>query len=111
VLYRIKDDLTEIVVDKVVDPSGTYNDFVSSLPHNDCRYAVYDFEWDAEDGKRGKILFVLWAPETAKVKSKMLYTSSKDNIRKKLVGIGTEVQATDRSEVDYNYVLEKVNRK
>lgn len=38
----------------------------------------------------------------------MLYASSKDAIRKKLVGIQTEVQATDASEVSFEAVLEKV---
>jgi len=111
VIFRITDDYSSIVVDHVAPTTDTYDTFESSLPPNDCRYAVYDFEWDAQEGKRGKILFVLWAPDAAKVKSKMLYTSSKDNLRKKLVGVGTEIQATDRSEISYDYVLEKVNRK
>ena len=38
----------------------------------------------------------------------MLYASSKDAIRKKLVGIGHEVQGTDFSEIDYESVLERV---
>jgi cofilin len=37
----------------------------------------------------------------------MLYTSSKADMKKKLVGIGTEIQATDMSEIDYQTVLEK----
>lgn len=48
------------------------------------------------------------APDTSKVKQKMLYASSKDAIRKKLVGIGAEIQGTDLSEVSYEAVLEKV---
>lgn len=41
----------------------------------------------------------------------MIYTSTKDSIRKKLVGVGTEVQATDRAEISYDAVLEKCLRK
>lgn len=51
------------------------------------------------------------APDAAKVKPKMMYTSSKDGLRKKLVGIGSEIQATDRAEIDHASVTEKVNRK
>ncbi len=50
-------------------------------------------------------------PDGAKVKAKMIYTSSKDSVRKKLVGIGTEVQATDKAEISHDAVLEKVLRK
>jgi len=38
----------------------------------------------------------------------MLYAASKDALRKTLVGISTEVQATDPSEISYEAVLEKV---
>jgi cofilin len=50
------------------------------------------------------------APESAKLKRKMLIASSKDAFRKKLVGIGTEIQATDRAEIDKSAVLDKVTR-
>lgn len=54
------------------------------------------------------LLWIFRAPDTSKVKQKMLYASSKDAIRKKLIGIGTEVQATDASEISFEAVLEKV---
>jgi cofilin len=135
ITFKITDDLSNIVVENVAPPAASYGDFEGALPSKECRYAVYDFEWyvslsmlaieneielfndefellrDAAEGKRGKIVFVLWAPDGAKVKDKMLYTSSKDNLRKKLVGIGTELQATDRGEISYEATLEKVNRK
>ena len=50
------------------------------------------------------------APETAKIKPKMLYASSKDALRKKLVGVATEIQGTDLSEISYDSVLDKVSK-
>lgn len=44
------------------------------------------------------------------MKQKMLYASSKEALRKALVGISTEIQGTDFSEVSYETVLEKVSR-
>lgn len=55
------------------------------------------------------------------MKQKMLYASSKDALRKALVGIAAEIQGTDLSEVSYDAgtltrernlypVLEKVTR-
>ena len=35
---------------------------------------------------------------------------SKADLRKSLVGIGVEIQATDAAEIDYEAVLEKVKR-
>jgi len=40
----------------------------------------------------------------------MLYTSTKDSLKKKLVGIGTEVQATDASEISREEVLARVDK-
>jgi len=109
-LFKLNADQSEVVVDSFAPPSATYDEFVKQLPANDCRYAVYDFEYDADGGVRNKILFVVWAPDSAKIKAKMLYASSKDAVRKKLVGIGCEVQATDLSEIDKQVVLERVQK-
>jgi cofilin len=40
----------------------------------------------------------------------MVFASSKDALRKSLVGISAEIQGTDFSEVSYETVLEKVSR-
>eukprot|EP01102_Stenamoeba_stenopodia_P010839 TRINITY_DN329_c0_g1_i2.p1 TRINITY_DN329_c0_g1~~TRINITY_DN329_c0_g1_i2.p1 ORF type:complete len:138 (-),score=39.28 TRINITY_DN329_c0_g1_i2:213-626(-) len=108
--FRLSDDNSSVIVDQTAPPSANYDAFVKALPANDCRYAVYDFEYEQEGGQRNKILFVVWAPDSAKIKSKMLYASTKDAVRKKLVGVGVEVQATDLGEIDKETVLEKVLR-
>ncbi|PRP76932.1 hypothetical protein PROFUN_06210 [Planoprotostelium fungivorum] len=111
IIYKLNETSTEVVVEKTAPASATYAEFQSSLPPNDCRYAVFDFEFSTPDGgSRNKIVFILWAPDGSKIKPKMLYTSSKADLRKKLVGIATEVQATDASEIDHASVLEKVSK-
>ena len=42
------------------------------------------------------------APDNAKIKQKMVYASSKDALRRSLVGVGTDIQGTDLSEVAYD---------
>jgi cofilin len=89
----------------------TYDEFVAMLPADDCRYVVYDFEWTAEgEGQRNKILFISWSPDTSRIKSKMIYASSKDTLKKSLVGLAKDVQATDQSEIDYQTVFDIVTR-
>ena len=109
IVYKLNDDNTSIVIEKKVESCDKYDDFLSELPEDDCRYAVYDFEFEKSPGEgiRNKICFIVWVPDTSKVRQKMLYASSKDAIRKKLAGIATEIQATDMSEVAYDAVLEK----
>ncbi|RKP12823.1 actin depolymerizing factor [Piptocephalis cylindrospora] len=110
IIYALSEDQREIVVDSTA-ATGEYDDFIDALPENECRYAIYDFEYEkAGEGKRNKICFFAWSPDTAKIKNKMVYAASKDALRKKLVGISTEIQGTDHSEVSYETVLEKASR-
>ena len=50
------------------------------------------------------------APDTARIKAKMVYASSKEVIRKALVGIQAEMQASDKSDLEWNAVFEKASR-
>ncbi|GJJ09921.1 hypothetical protein Clacol_004145 [Clathrus columnatus] len=105
VIYTINDRKTEIIVSKT-SSSDNYDEFVADLPEDDCRYAVYDFEYEVSGGgKRNKL-----SPDVSKIKSKMIYASSKDALRQAL-GVPTEVQATAFDEVSLEAVLDKVGRK
>ena len=46
-------------------------------------------------------------PDTARIKEKMMYASSKENLKRKLNGIQVEVQATDASEIEQSVMHEK----
>ena len=109
VIFRISDDYKEVVVDKY-GGSGSYSDFTAELTGSQCRYGIVDYEYQTADGRStSKILFVVWAPDSAPIKAKMLITSTKDAVKKKLVGIGIEVQATDFSELQPERFADKLN--
>lgn len=101
IVFKLSADNTQIEVEKT-SPSASYDDFLNDLPPNSPRYAVYDFEYEKDGGKRNKICFYAWSPDEAKIKEKMLYASSKDALRRSLVGVANEIQGTDSSEVAYD---------
>eukprot|EP01027_Heterolobosea_sp_BB2_P025452 GEZU01039065.1.p2 GENE.GEZU01039065.1~~GEZU01039065.1.p2 ORF type:complete len:147 (+),score=61.89 GEZU01039065.1:282-722(+) len=112
IIYKInglenKQERKEIVIEKQSAPDATYEDLVAEFPKNECRYAVFSFTYDTEGGKRNKCLFIFWAPDTAKVFNKMTYAASKDALKKKLQGVGVEIQANCISNLEYQAVLEK----
>ncbi|KAK8440458.1 cofilin [Candidozyma auris] len=111
IIYKINDDKTEIVVEET-STNQEYDAFLEKLPENECKYAIYDFEYEIGngEGKRNKIVFFTWSPDTAPIRSKMVYASSKDALRRALNGVSTDIQGTDFSEVAYESVLEKVSR-
>ncbi|KAE9404630.1 hypothetical protein BT96DRAFT_853610 [Gymnopus androsaceus JB14] len=101
VIFNLNKDNTEIITEKT-SSAQDYEEFLADLPENECRWAVYDFEFEKEGaGKRNKLCFFMWSPDDAKIKNKMLFASSKDAIRKALVGIAIEVQGTAPDEVSY----------
>ena len=106
-VFKLNDALEEVVIDTTGAADASYDSFVATLPDNDCRYAVYNIEYSTEDGDRSKMVFFLWAPDTSKIKSKMLYAGTKDTIKKSLQGLQVEVQGTDKSEVSSEEVIAK----
>ena len=65
VFFKIQDDPKMIVVDKTGAAGASYDDFyneIKAFPTNECRYAVFDYEWDLPNngGKRQKIIFIAW---------------------------------------------------
>ncbi|KAF9286249.1 cofilin [Mortierella alpina] len=110
IIYKLTDDLKAIAVAKE-SATGTYDEFLEDLPNDDCRYAVFDFDYITPDGPRNKIVFFTWSPDGSKVKPKMIYASSKEAIRKALNGVAVEIQGTDYDEVAHDAVLEKIQRK
>ncbi|KAI9117966.1 hypothetical protein K1719_011108 [Acacia pycnantha] len=103
IVFKIEQQ--QIVVETVGEPNQSYDDFSSSLPSNECRYAVYDFEFiTAENCQKSKIFFIAWCPEISKVRMKMVYASSKDSFKRELDGIQFELQATDPSEMSLDIV-------
>ena len=46
-----------------------------------------------------RLIALIRSPDDSKVKQKMLFASSKDALRRSLVGIAAEIQGTDFSEV------------
>ncbi|KAL7276332.1 cofilin [Rhizina undulata] len=111
IIYKLSDDKKNIVVDKISN-NGDYQQFLSDLPEDECRYAIYDFEYELTngEGKRSKICFYAWSPDNASVRNKMVYASSKVALSRALVGIHAEIQGTDFSEVAFETVLERVSK-
>jgi cofilin len=104
IIYKI--DGPNIVAEKLVE-SGSFDDFVALLPSDDCRYAIFDMDFTTNDGRPGnKLVSISWAPDTAKVKAKMVYAGSKDALTRALVGVATKVHATDLSELTETIVID-----
>ncbi|KAJ2303862.1 cofilin, partial [Coemansia sp. RSA 2706] len=124
VIYKISDDKKSVVVEATSDdelkleegkpePTDVYERFMTWLPKTDARFAVYDFDFEIEGGQggtRNKILFYSWVPDSAGVKSKMLYASTINTIRDKLEGVAMTIQATEEEDLMPESVKDKMSK-
>jgi len=120
VTFAMSSNMDMIVVDKKVEhTSGSeavtteedyeefYQDMKSVHEARDCRYAVYDVQYQtSEGGRRGKLAFIHFCPDEASIKRKMLYASSKDALKEKLIGT-LEIQASDLEGVSLSEIRDK----
>lgn len=110
VIFKIDEKKNEVVVDKAGGPAENYEDFAESLPENDCRYAVYDFDFvTSENCQKSKIFFISWSPAVSRIRSKMLYATSKNSFKRVLDGVHYEIQATDPTEMDLEVIKDRAH--
>ncbi|KAI6693534.1 hypothetical protein NL676_021244 [Syzygium grande] len=94
----------------VAEHSKTNLSGTAEEEENDCRYAVYDFDFvTSENCQKSKIFFIAWSPSVSRIRAKMLYATSKDRFRRELEGIHYEIQATDPTEMDLEVIRERAN--
>ncbi|KAK4773394.1 hypothetical protein SAY87_028413 [Trapa incisa] len=110
IVFKIEEKQKHVVVDKVGGPAQSYDDFAASLPANECRYAVYDFDFvTKENCQKSRIFFIAWSPDTSRVRSKMIYASSKERFKRELDGIQVELQATDPTEMGLDVIQSRAS--
>uniref|UniRef100_A0A8C5MPH2 Destrin, actin depolymerizing factor n=1 Tax=Leptobrachium leishanense TaxID=445787 RepID=A0A8C5MPH2_9ANUR len=101
ILFCLSEDKKRIIVDEGKEilqgdigctVTDAFKHFVDMLPAKDCRYALLDVLYQTKETKKEDLVFIFWAPESAPLKNKMIYASSKDALRRKLCGVKYEWQ-------------------
>jgi len=115
IIYHIKDERV-IDIESTGARDATYDEFLKQLQkfNDQCRYCVFDFPAnipvDAGQEKSSmcvdRLVLMTWCPESAKIKQKMLYSSSYDALKKALVGVYKYVQACDFEEASQETIEE-----
>jgi cofilin len=122
IIYKISDDWKEIVVEESsTDPDyGTFRDKLLSAKSKDRRgkegiggrYAVFDVEYDLDSGEgtRNKITFISWCPDDAPQYPRMMYSSSKEAIKRALNGLAADIQANDADDIEWENIKSRVSK-
>lgn len=61
IVFKIEEKQKQVVVEKLGEPADSYEDFSASLPADECRYAVYDYDFMTEENvPKSRIVFIAW---------------------------------------------------
>ncbi|TQE00484.1 hypothetical protein C1H46_013910 [Malus baccata] len=108
IVFKIDEESRLVTVDKVGGPGENYDDLAASLPKDDCRYAVFDFDFVTVDNcRKSKLFFIAWSPSESRIRAKILYATSKAGLRRVLDGISYELQATDPTEMGMDVIKDR----
>ncbi|KAF2738656.1 actin depolymerizing protein [Polyplosphaeria fusca] len=121
IIYKISDDWKEIVVEET-STDGDFSAFREKLINAKSkdrkgkegiggRYAVFDVEYDLEEGgKRNKITFISWIPDDSPQYPRMMYSSSKDALKRALNGLAADIQANDQDDIEFDNIISRVSK-
>lgn len=105
ILFKVNG--VKIEVDATGDTSKSFDDFLKALPDSQCRYAVFDKEYESADGRAmDKLYFLTWMPAVCQAPTKMMYTSERKRIRNLLDGV-FDASAVNRDEVRRQFEMSK----
>ena len=106
-VYRFEGD-SQIVLDKEGDRDASFDDFKAAIPDAECRYAVYDLEWEDSDKRKiRKVLFVVYIPDGVKTADKFMYSNAKTVIRAKIGHVNKDLTINDRLDLTMDYFREQ----
>ncbi|XP_078594082.1 uncharacterized protein LOC144871939 [Branchiostoma floridae x Branchiostoma japonicum] len=106
VTFKVAENETEIIVESKTKDS-TWDEFQASLPANEPRWCVYDFDYKTNEGQdRDKLVIIRWCPDDVGIKKRMIHSSSSDALMKKCKGF--QYQANDRSDLNFEEVRGKI---
>ncbi|OMJ87030.1 hypothetical protein SteCoe_11359 [Stentor coeruleus] len=108
IVFKIENQST-VVVDKVGEPNASERQFHHDVAQNEPRFIVFDFPAQTSDGLiLNKLIFIHYCPDNSKVKDKMVYASTKENLKRRFVGLYKEIQASAHDELTFQSIASSI---
>ena len=86
IIYKVSSDKSAAEIEKLGERDSTWEEFVESMPKNNSRWAIYDLEFNAADGrKQSKLCFIMYNPDdNADNAERFATTCNKDLFKQKV---------------------------
>ncbi|XP_070772422.1 non-muscle cofilin 1-like [Enoplosus armatus] len=92
-------DIEKIYREKDLEDTDVFKFFLGLLDPDHCCYILYDCHYETkESSKKEDLVFVMWAPDTARISLKMSYASSKSAMRSVIDGVKHQMEVHELSD-------------
>mmetsp|Transcript_27043 Transcript_27043/g.45284 ORF Transcript_27043/g.45284 Transcript_27043/m.45284 type:complete len:852 (-) Transcript_27043:160-2715(-) len=116
-IIKVKIENEDLTLDGVINSIGTeQEDFesllVTSLEDTQASFALFNLSTGAAENGSLKWLMVAWVPDGCRVRDKMLYSSSREDLKRSL-GLGyfsAEYAANQRSDLTWNQFQDSLQK-
>jgi len=89
-------DIEKVYTEQDLEGLDPYTVLKDIMKADCCRYILYDCHYATkETNNKEDLVYILWCPDTAKIKDKMCYAASNDSMCKCLSGIKHKLQMND----------------
>ncbi|XP_061914444.1 non-muscle cofilin 1-like [Entelurus aequoreus] len=97
-LIRVTDVIRQKDIEQNTD---AFEIFKKIMLTKNCCYMVYDCHYEkCEQGGQEDLVFSMWTPDSAAIKSKMKYASSKNALKTVLKGVKHMLQLNSREDIE-----------
>eukprot|EP00915_Cephaloidophora_sp_WS-2016_P000027 GHVH01000064.1.p1 GENE.GHVH01000064.1~~GHVH01000064.1.p1 ORF type:complete len:132 (+),score=24.23 GHVH01000064.1:126-521(+) len=93
-IFGLNADSNQVVMKKAGDKGASHEDFVSNFNEKSCLFAVYDIP-----APTNKIVFILWTPDNANVKDKMVSSATSQTVLSACHGCHKNIQCSDMNDL------------
>uniref|UniRef100_A0A3Q1FZB1 Destrin-like n=2 Tax=Acanthochromis polyacanthus TaxID=80966 RepID=A0A3Q1FZB1_9TELE len=105
-------EISKKYTQKDLGDSTPFSIFCQEMDECPCFYALYDCHFETESHvEKDELIFITWTSDAGAIKNKMLYSSSKEQLKKCFQGVKHTMQLNDRSDWSKKTIAEKLQDK
>ena len=87
-----------------------FEEMLAALPEDSPCFVVFDFCFNKPDGRLvKKLLLIKWCPDTVHFRVKPVIGATYQTLKDKLTGLGSDVQAVDRDDLEYEAMVKTLS--
>ena len=111
IIMKVNEAKDGVEVEKTGERDETFDQFKENMPKNNSRWAVYDLEWNADDGRKlSKLLFILFAPDDNLDKAeRFVVTCNKDQVKSKMSESNRDMQINSWDDLNQDKYIAQFN--